>query len=268
MRSSRWIAVCVLITMYCVAYGLNVLTVGDYGDSTANGRQRQETVARAMSAYCLTNPCDFIFSTADNFYENGVTSLDDVRFNDSWRWVYDKPGISDLVWYQILGNHDYGSTIFQPENREQNQILFSQIEPRWILPWLWYDFYRNEADFSVHFIVVDSMSIIIPKYQWEYELEWYRETLATSTGDWKIVVVHHPPYSTGNYGPGDTKIRNALVALAEIRGRHTHQWTRPQLAAHQEEGRTRRRLRHLGRRRTRALSDKHVAQRHAIRMGL
>ena len=105
----------------CNCLGLDVLMVGDYGDSTANGRNRQEVVAQAMSAYCLANPCDFIFSTADNFYENGVTSVDDVRFNDSWRWVYDKPGISDLDWYQSLGNHDYGSTSVQPENRELNQ---------------------------------------------------------------------------------------------------------------------------------------------------
>ena len=59
------------------------------------------------------------------------------------------------------------------------------------------------------------MSILISKYNWEYELEWYRDTLAASSGDWKVVVVHYPAYTAGNNGPDNTKMHEAFVAAAE-----------------------------------------------------
>ena len=99
-----------------------------------------------------------------------------------------------------------------------SQVEFSLIEPRWKLPWLWYDFYLDGEDFTVHFIVVDAMSILLRKYDWEGELEWYRETLATSKGDWKVIVEHYPPYTAGGYATGSIIHRNFLVPPAEEHG--------------------------------------------------
>jgi len=205
----------ILMLTFQISNGLQVAVIGDFGDDSTNGRNRQENVARAMSNWCGIRQCDFIISTADNFYPDGVLSVNDVRFNDSWRWVYDKPNIDSLTWYMSLGNHDYQAS----NDRGFFQIEFGTVEPRWVLPWLWYDFHKTLADgATVHFIVVDSMSLIIPKYDWEAELAWYNQTLSESTADWKIVIVHHPPYSVGNYGPGNMRIRQTLVPGAEAFG--------------------------------------------------
>jgi len=192
--------------------GLSVLTVGDWGDNSANGMIRQERVAVAMSNWCGEHHCDFIFSMGDNFYNDGVVSAVDPRFNTSWRNVYDKPHIANMQWHQSLGNHDYSA---RTSNNELHQIEFGYTEPRWNLPWLWYEFQITENGMSVHFVVVDAMSIIFQKYDWQEQLRWYDQTLAESTADWLIVVVHHPPYACGGYAPGIMDMRNTVVEPAE-----------------------------------------------------
>jgi tartrate-resistant acid phosphatase type 5 len=81
--------------------------IGDWGDDNDN----QVAVSEAMSAWCDPSergPCDFIIGTGDNFYPDGVDSADHPRFNTTWRWIYDRPNIDQLIWYQSVGNHDYG----------------------------------------------------------------------------------------------------------------------------------------------------------------
>jgi len=205
-----------LLLLTCqISNGLQVLMIGDFGDDTLLGMQAQEDVSVAMSEWCGVRKCDFIVSSADNFYNDGVTSVNDPRFNTSWRWVYDKPNIDSLTWYMSLGNHDYGVV----DDRELYQVEFGTLEPRWYLPWLWYDFQKTTSDgATVHFIIVDAMSIRIPKYDWEAELEWYNKTLSESTADWKIVVEHYPPYTVGGYAPGSMVHRQTLVPGAEAFG--------------------------------------------------
>jgi len=101
-----------------------VLTVGDFGDAGASGIINQEKVAVVMSDWCGSRGCDFIVSTGDNFYEDGVTSVDDPRFNTSWRWVYDKPNIDTQQWYMSLGNHDFGVL----DNRELFQVWVGYVQ--------------------------------------------------------------------------------------------------------------------------------------------
>jgi len=195
--------------------GLKVLTIGDWGDDNQNGIIRQERLSVTMSDWCGTHGCDFIVSTGDNFYNDGVFSPQDARFNTSWRHVYDKPHIRHLVWYQSLGNHDYGII----DSRELYQVEFARNEPLWYLPWLWYDFYvTDDNDVTVHFVVVDAMSILLRKHDWEEELRWYEQTLAESTSDWLIVIEHYPPFSAGGYASGSLIHRTYLVALAEQHG--------------------------------------------------
>jgi hypothetical protein len=211
-----WKTAFLLVASLQLVYaGLRVLTVGDFGDNAQSGIINQERVAQVMSDWCGMDRCNFIVSAADNFYQSGVTSVDDPRFNTSWRWVYDKPNIASSQWFMSLGNHDYGTI----DDRELNQVEFFKTEPRWYLPWLWYDFvYLAAGDISVHFIIVDAMSILLRRYDWEGELVWFEDVLRRSTSDWKVVIEHYPPYSAGNYGPGSLVHRNALVSIAEQYG--------------------------------------------------
>ena len=69
--------------------------IGDWGAD----RSRQYQVADAMGIWCETYRCDFVVTTGDNFYDDGVTSADSSRFESTWKNVYTHEGISDLTWY-------------------------------------------------------------------------------------------------------------------------------------------------------------------------
>lgn len=160
-----------------------------------------------MNTWCGTHDFLFIVDTGDNFYEEGVTSVTDPRFDTSWRWVYNLTNIVDKQWY---GDHDHGPD----DGREQYQVDFGLTEPRWYYPSLWYDAIYTDGTTTLHFIFVDSESLIQNKNDPAAQLAWLETTLAGSTSaDWKIVIDHHTPYSAGNYGPTDDTIVDHVLPL-------------------------------------------------------
>ena len=75
-----------------------------------------------MANWCSTNTCEFIISTGDNFYPQGVTSPTDARFDSSWKNVYNQPSLVDKTWYQSIGNHDHDG-VRPGDGREWNQVI-------------------------------------------------------------------------------------------------------------------------------------------------
>ncbi len=73
-----------------------------------------------------------------------------------------------------------------------------------------YAFDRGNA----HFVVLDSTA---PYQPGSSQYTWLLDDLAGTTQLWKIVVLHHPPYSSGA-GGGDAAAREALVPLFEKMG--------------------------------------------------
>ncbi|GAA0184978.1 phosphatase [Lithospermum erythrorhizon] len=49
---------------------------------------------------------DFIISTGDNFYDDGLINENDPAFDDSFCNIYTAPSLNKQ-WYHVLGNHDY-----------------------------------------------------------------------------------------------------------------------------------------------------------------
>ena len=91
------------------------------------------------------------------------------------------------------------------------QIEYSITDPRWYYPSLWYDlYYEDEAGTKLHLIVIDSQSLRQNKNNPAVQLSWLETTLASSTGDWVVVLSHHPPYSVGGHGPGSGTIRDQV----------------------------------------------------------
>jgi Calcineurin-like phosphoesterase len=99
-------------------------------------------------------------------------------------------------------------------------VTYSETQPLWYLPWLWYDFFKIDPETGavVHFIVTDSCSIIFRKNDPDRQLAWIESVLATSQADWKIFVTHYPAYSSGNYAPGTVTIRDEFFPLFEKYG--------------------------------------------------
>ena len=69
--------------------------------------------------------------SGDNFYSDGVTSVNSTRFNDTFEQVYTREQFGDLPFYVIAGNHDWRSSV-------DAQIAYSGVDPRWNFPSYFY----------------------------------------------------------------------------------------------------------------------------------
>lgn len=67
-----------------------------------------------------------MISTGDNFYESGVDSISDDKWQTTFEAIYDAPALQ-VPWYAVLGNHDYGGSA-------QAQIDYSKKSRRWTMP--------------------------------------------------------------------------------------------------------------------------------------
>ena len=205
-----------------VSDGLNFLVFGDWG---RRGEQDQVEVAEQMAkAAAVLNP-RFIVSVGDNFYENGVSSVDDPHWQKSFEKVYRDPALQ-VPWYCILGNHDYhlGGDC-------DAQIAYHRINPRWNMPARYYQqthlvdertnadvFYLDTTPMIGSYYSMISgfqtrknvMTQDVPK-----QLAWFKTALAASSAPWKIVIAHHPIYSGGGHGNSKELIENILPLLHE-----------------------------------------------------
>ena len=71
----------------------------------------QESLAKSMGEWASTTspPPSFVMTLGDNFYPNGVQSVDDPQWTSVWENVYlrDYMGLR-IPWHPVLGEHDYG----------------------------------------------------------------------------------------------------------------------------------------------------------------
>ena len=186
------------------AHALNFAIIGDWG---RQGRPDQRQVAQQMGIACQTAGADFVISVGDNFYERGVTSLDDDHWQKSFETVYDAASLQ-VPWYVILGNHDYaGSTV--------PQLAYGKTHPRWLMPSRYYtQVFPVDAATRLECFFIDTCPFI-REYQQKPEefteisaqdsaaqLQWLDGALAASQAEWKFVFGHHPIYSSG-LAPGN-----------------------------------------------------------------
>ena len=186
------------------ARALDFLVVGDWG---RDGDFRQRDVAVQMDSTARARGVRFVISTGDNFYDNGVPSVDSDRWRKSLEDVYTGSGLA-VPWYVVLGNHDY-------RGNPQAQIDYSRRSARWRMPARY--FMRREklpAGGSADLFFLDT-NVFIEGYQKDAkysdlaaqsaggQLRWLEQGLKRSTADWRIVIGHHPVYSKGA-SHGDT----------------------------------------------------------------
>lgn len=204
------------------AGGLNFLVFGDWG---RNGEADQMDVATQMGIAAREMQAKFIISVGDNFYENGVATVDDPQWKSSFENVYTAPSLQ-VPWWAALGNHDYRGDC-------DAQIAYARVSRRWNMPARY--FVRTEridAGTTVDFFYLDTTPMV--KSYWDEagysehvrtqdtdkQLAWFKSTLAVSKAQWKIVIGHHPIYSGGGiFGHGDTPelIENILPLLQQYK---------------------------------------------------
>jgi predicted MPP superfamily phosphohydrolase len=180
----------------------NFLVLGDFG---RNGEFHQKEVAAQMSKTASTIDANFIVTVGDNFYPNGVRSIQDPQWEKSFEDIYHQHSLHQ-DWHVCLGNHDYNGNI-------QAQIDYSKISRRWKLPSNYYkEIITLEDGSKALLLFVDTTPFIKSYYSKGNEIEenvkrqdtvaqkiWIINNLKNSDYDfkWKIVVGHHPMYSGG-----------------------------------------------------------------------
>jgi metallophosphoesterase superfamily enzyme len=102
---------------------LHFFVVGDWG---RNGEEHQRNVAIMMSEAAKVVEPEFIISTGDNIYPNGVASVQDPLWMSSFENVYKEHNLF-CIWNVVLGNHDYRGNV-------QAEIDYSGISRRWNMP--------------------------------------------------------------------------------------------------------------------------------------
>lgn len=196
------------------------------------------SVGQAMENYCKKNSCEFGLMLGDNIYPNGAQGDpdDEKRFR---KLIYlplkniEKKN-KDFRFYVAMGNHDWNSHEYLPDNLPKMQELsfagiYSQMEyyarpkSRFVLNPessdpkrnTYYKFTTNDG--MVEFFALDTTRIIsglpvkdykdptklaknfnpTPQKELDEQIFWLTDSLKNSKAKWKIVFGHHPIYSVG-----------------------------------------------------------------------
>lgn len=189
------------------------LVLGDWGQSSIG----QRAVAAQMAKTAEAIHAQFVISTGDNFYPDGVKSVNDAQWVTTFEDVYDAPALM-IPWYIVLGDHDYNGSA-------NAQVDYTKLSPRWRLPATYYKHTKLLSDGSeADFFHLDTIQIKDDQY-FGRQLTWLERELASSIAVWKIVVGHYPLYSGGTHGAkldGTDELTISLEPLLQRFGVHVY----------------------------------------------
>jgi len=165
------------------------VVLGDAGE----GNLAQYQVGVSMDNICNAKGCDFALYLGDNFYDNGVDSVNDAQFSTKFELPYNQ---LDFPFYVVLGTHDYGGSSLEFW-KPWYQVSYTIVNPtsKWQLPWM---YYSKEKE-NVAFFMIDSTSVF-NNLNFNDQRNWLTQQLVDSTAEWKIVLGHHPYISNGRHG--------------------------------------------------------------------
>lgn len=191
--------------------------IGDWG---RNGHFKQVEVADIMQQAGFILEPEFIISVGDNFYPDGIASVNDPFIKSSFEDIYYGSNLF-CPWYVILGNHGY-------RGNYQAQLDYSQVSQRWNMPDHYFEFEKTLEDDKTRakFLFLDTNPFEDDYYHEEKyqqvktqdslkQKKWLEETLKNSTADWNIVIGHHPLYTSGKRVDDKPYVRYHLEDLFE-----------------------------------------------------
>jgi hypothetical protein len=164
------------------------VAIGDAG----TGDSHQMTVAAAVARTCATQGCDFAVYLGDNFYSDGVTSVDDSLWASRFEAPYGGLGIQ---FWAVLGNHDYGGNGggWEPF-RTDAEVAYTAQSAAWNMP---DQFYAQDLG-DVTLFGLDTTA-----FAWERaddQLAWFPTARDAAQTRWKIAIGHHTVVSNGPHG--------------------------------------------------------------------
>lgn len=164
------------------------VAIGD----TGKGNAGQNQVGGAIGTLCAAQGCDFVVMLGDNFYPSGVSSVTDPQ----WQTAFVQPYATvNAPFYAVLGNHDYGGDGAGTDlPKGDNEVAYSQVNPKWRMPDNHYKFAFGNAEF---FAADTNRSMFSVDQSVRSDFDTW---LPASTAQWKIALGHHPLKSNGEHG--------------------------------------------------------------------
>jgi hypothetical protein len=164
---------------------VHLAAIGDMGDSGS----RLDSVAAELTAVDRTQPFAALILLGDNVYPNGDPDRIPETVFAPFAGVIDG---ADLL--AVLGNHD----VMDGNGPGQLDVLGTERY------WSW-----TQDDTLV--VGLDSNDLD------DAQLAWLDRTLAAATQTWRIVAIHHPPYSAGYQG-SSPEVREKVVPIVRRHG--------------------------------------------------
>ena len=143
----------------------------------------QLAIAEVMNDYYQQHPFELVLMAGDNIYEDGEIRRVGATFSKPYYFLR-KQGVP---FNAVLGNHDVLT------NNGKDQIKFSSFN----MDGRYYSFTKG----IVQYFALNTTDIL-----WTKQQEWLEQTLAKSNATWKIVLAHHPLYSSGLHGSNEKLI--------------------------------------------------------------
>ncbi len=162
---------------------LKFAVIGDMGVGT----RAQYEVAQQMETQRQKFDFKSVLMVGDNLYGTERPADYSRKFEQPYGTLL-KNGVK---FYAALGNHD---------EREQRRYQHFNMGGE-------YYYTMKPAQQDVRFFFLEST------YPDETQLKWMQEEFKKSTEKWKIVVFHHPPYSSGGRHGSNIPIRRAWEPL-------------------------------------------------------
>ena len=161
-----------------------------FGDSGGGGSD-QYALLDQMTDF----PYDMMIHTGDIAYDNGTL----VEFEANVFGVY-ADLFRSIPFFPAAGNHEYNNSATAAPFRSVFSLPGVTGES-------WYSFDWG----PVHFAALDTEA------DYDTQMAWLDDDLASTDRAWKIVYLHHPPYSSGEHG-SDTSLRTKLAPIVQNRG--------------------------------------------------
>jgi 3',5'-cyclic AMP phosphodiesterase CpdA len=170
---------------------LRFLAVADTGSGDAN----QRAVGQQMAEVHQRRTADLVVLGGDNIYPSGDLAMVEATFQRPYAALL-RAGVP---FHAVLGNHDIRTDNGDP------QVAYGPFG----MKGRYYTLRRG----PVEFFMLDTNG----NADWQRQISWLRSVLANSRAPWKVVVGHHPIYSSGFYG-NDPHLAAKLASLMQRHG--------------------------------------------------
>lgn len=170
-----------------VSSKLRFAVIGDWGD----GSDDQAALGKQMVSVYRKSSFDFVLGSGDNIYPNGAARHFVKKFEEPFSGLLK----NHVKFHTVFGNHDV-----EEGRQDQRHYPLFNMEGR-------HYYTLSQGNGLVDIFMLDTT---------DYDLTqagWFGDALRTSTAKWKVVVMHHPLYSSGKKHGANVKLRRKIEPL-------------------------------------------------------